>query len=508
MLRIFLSSLVLLLLGAVVSGPDSIQATNAFNQESEGAYLGIALGPSPDNNGAEVLQVAPNSPAQRNGVQVGDIVVGIGGRSVKTPEDVLNVVHSTPPGTTILLRIVRNGQEREIAARLTAGPNPGGPAPSAPAAPTTAANQPAAGQAPAVPPIPAGPVSPAEKLSFRPTILIDHEGTRLPAFTFLAPVGWQVESRVVWRNTPTDPAVPYVRLMNGATGEEIGILPNLPLVWGPAIQTFHRQGDRYMGSEVHPPVGDAVRFIREILVPRVHPHLRQAKFVAAEYLPRLVEATRAKYPSSNQAQLSAGRARFEFEEGGRVMQQDVYAVVFVANVQVGTTHSILWGAEENRYVKAPKGRLDKLFPVFQTVSFSFRPTMEFYNRRQQLVNIFLQMDAQRGRQTTESVMRTAESNPVLALSKYIAQTNDQVTAGIRQSWEMKNAANDRIAQNWSQAIRGVDGYTNPWTGYQTQLPAGYQEAWVSGTGEYVLSNDPRFDPNVGSTVTWRKMPRN
>jgi len=33
------------------------------------------------------------------------------------------------------------------------------------------------------------------------------------------------------------------------------------------------------------------------------------------------------------------------------------------------------------------------------------------------------------------------------------------------------------------------------------------EAWVSGTGEYGLSNDPGYDPNVGSTVTWQRMPK-
>ena len=31
----------------------------------------------------------------------------------------------------------------------------------------------------------------------------------------------------------------------------------------------------------------------------------------------------------------------------------------------------------------------------------------------------------------------------------------------------------------------------------------YSNAWVSAAGEYVLSNDAGFNPNVGSTVDWR-----
>jgi hypothetical protein len=40
-----------------------------------------------------------------------------------------------------------------------------------------------------------------------------------------------------------------------------------------------------------------------------------------------------------------------------------------------------------------------------------------------------------------------------------------------------------------------------------QLPSGYREAWVNGRGEYILSNDAGFNPNVGDTTEWRHMDR-
>lgn len=40
-----------------------------------------------------------------------------------------------------------------------------------------------------------------------------------------------------------------------------------------------------------------------------------------------------------------------------------------------------------------------------------------------------------------------------------------------------------------------------------ELPSGYGNAWTNGLGEYVLSDEPGFDPNRGSDQDWRKIER-
>ena len=52
---------------------------------------------------------------------------------------------------------------------------------------------------------------------------------------------------------------------------------------------------------------------------------------------------------------------------------------------------------------------------------------------------------------------------------------------------------------------GVESYTDPAKSYPVELPSGYRNAWVSQSGEYVLSNEDGFDPNVGSTIGWQRM---
>jgi hypothetical protein len=64
---------------------------------------------------------------------------------------------------------------------------------------------------------------------------------------------------------------------------------------------------------------------------------------------------------------------------------------------------------------------------------------------------------------------------------------------------------DRLSENFSQSIRGVDEYYSPVDERGVELPAGHNEGWVNGLGEYILSDDPNYDPNVNSNQHWQRM---
>ena len=59
--------------------------------------------------GALVSEVEPGAPAERAGVRVGDVIVGVDGRSVETPGDLLQHAAGAKPGDTMHLRLVRRG---------------------------------------------------------------------------------------------------------------------------------------------------------------------------------------------------------------------------------------------------------------------------------------------------------------------------------------------------------------------------------------------------------------
>jgi len=86
--------------------------------------IGVAIGSVPanaveqfglkDRNGAVVNSVSPNSAASRAGLEPGDVILSFNGRQVRGRDELVSMVTATRPGTTVPLRIVRDGQERTL----------------------------------------------------------------------------------------------------------------------------------------------------------------------------------------------------------------------------------------------------------------------------------------------------------------------------------------------------------------------------------------------------------
>ena len=89
------------------------------------------------------------------------------------------------------------------------------------------------------------------------------------------------------------------------------------------------------------------------------------------------------------------------------------------------------------------------------------------------------------------------------LSHSISQAGDSIMDGY---WA-RSAAYDRMGERYSEAIRGVDSYHDPTSDYSPQLPGGYDHAWGNGLGEYIVSNDNLFNPNLNSTANWTELER-
>ena len=79
--------------------------------------------------GAALYNVRAGGPAERSGlsgarrtrsgrVALGDVVVAVNGRKVKGAEDVLYAFENQDPGSSVTLRIARDGKERDVIVRL------------------------------------------------------------------------------------------------------------------------------------------------------------------------------------------------------------------------------------------------------------------------------------------------------------------------------------------------------------------------------------------------------
>ncbi len=94
-------------------------ATTARTQ----GYLGIALGDRTDGgSGAVITEVQADSPAEKAGLKVKDIVVAINGTTVTGQGSLIAVIRDASPGDKVTLTIDRDGVKKTLSATLVARP--------------------------------------------------------------------------------------------------------------------------------------------------------------------------------------------------------------------------------------------------------------------------------------------------------------------------------------------------------------------------------------------------
>jgi putative serine protease PepD len=88
-------------------------------------YLGVSMGDAPNGqDGALVQEVASGSPAAKAGLQVGDLVTAIDGRSIQGSGEMVAAIRDHKPGDKVTVTVNRGGNQTTISATL--GERPAG----------------------------------------------------------------------------------------------------------------------------------------------------------------------------------------------------------------------------------------------------------------------------------------------------------------------------------------------------------------------------------------------
>ncbi len=74
----------------------------------------------PDLNGSVVSQVLPGSPAEKAGVETGDVIVSVNDNPVENSSDLRNAIGFLPVGETVRLTILRDGRRRDLKVTIAA----------------------------------------------------------------------------------------------------------------------------------------------------------------------------------------------------------------------------------------------------------------------------------------------------------------------------------------------------------------------------------------------------
>lgn len=90
--------------------------------QAQTAYMGVTIADG-DTQGAVVQNVEAQSPADEAGVQAGDVITELDGMRVVGARQFTRMVQETPPGRTVSLTILRDGERQTVNVGLTERPN-------------------------------------------------------------------------------------------------------------------------------------------------------------------------------------------------------------------------------------------------------------------------------------------------------------------------------------------------------------------------------------------------
>jgi hypothetical protein len=183
------------------------------------------------------------------------------------------------------------------------------------------------------------------------------------------------------------------------------------------------------------------------------------------------------------------RARVEFQKDGKTLEDWVALVVVTHIFRQGRGGFYDCHAIDVMALRAPKGQLDANEKLFKVMISSVRPEPKWQAYSNGNIAKLYQAEAQK-----EATMDAL----VAAFQKHVADTIMGVTANAQQG-------SLNSAFGFDQNIRGVQTFRDPATGRTTELSNQYDHAWLNGSNEYIMSDDPNFNPNGQLSGNWNQL---
>jgi len=189
------------------------------------------------------------------------------------------------------------------------------------------------------------------------------------------------------------------------------------------------------------------------------------------------------------AQTDAIRVRVEFQKDGKAQEGWLAAAVVTRIYRQGGGSFYDSHAIDMMALRAPKGQLDANDKLFKVMVSSVRPEPKWQAYSGGIIAKLLNAEAQK---------EAAQDQAIANLQRYAAQSIMEVTAN-----QFQGSMNS--ARAFDQNIRGVQTFRNPSTGGTMELSNLYDHAWLNSSNEYIMSDDPNFDPNGQLQGNWNQL---
>jgi hypothetical protein len=263
------------------------------------------------------------------------------------------------------------------------------------------------------------------------------------------------------------------------------------------VRTMTQEGQAFAKGGIKPcpvmPPQRAVDFLQKQIIPKFHAGKR---VVSVDPYPEFNQLLRQRLglplkDTGNQGPVrtDAARARLEYDRDGRTFEEWITVAEWMRLYPAGRGNVYDCHAVMLMSFSAPKGQLDGNEKLFKLMAFNISHEPEWDARINPMI-------AQLYRQ--QQIEEAKRSQIIAQFQQHVADTVNEVTAN-----SMRGA--NQAAFGEDQIIRGVQTFRNAQTGQTFELSNLHDHAWLNGNNEYVMSDDPNFNPNGQLNGNWTSL---
>jgi hypothetical protein len=345
------------------------------------------------------------------------------------------------------------------------------------------------------------------------------EQAQMLVYAIRGPVGWTLESAVQWNfNNNVVPVTVGSALTDPQETRRLQFFPDITCYWLTGDAALNNPGQMNMGMlniapmEPKAALADAVAKIYQAEIPGL-------QITGVREVPGLPAALGQAGPNITGVGL---RAVFPWE--GKRMEEEIYALYAISSAtmrgEAGVTTQTTWGLTSVHGFITQEGLLDSNRSLFTYMVRSGTPNPAWVELH---VNIKKQLDAKFQRGLIDN-RRAREA--IMAQSRALAAENDAFRANIMQR---HRAAMDTTAHKsfvagihnggsssssgMSSQDKYIDSIHDRDTFHDSSTVTGTSEHgyadhhWSDGWGNYIHTDNPNIDPNIGSSVQWEQLQR-
>ncbi len=336
----------------------------------------------------------------------------------------------------------------------------------------------------------APPSTAARGMRLKQFVYTDTQGTALEMFRMLAPAGWQIQGGCRWLlDNPSMPAVVSLQLGNPQGAEAFEILPSINFIWNndPMARMLAPVGSHHFGAEVRSPM-KVLNAFRQIVLPRNRGRMNEVQIIREELVPELPQVVKSEAAASG-GWAEGGKVRIRYAGTAGPLEEEIYGMV---EVIPAPPQLLLWWLNYQFSFRTAAGRLDATADLFSVMIHSFRMNPEWQAAYKAIIQYLMQNGIQRIRNIGD-------------IGEIYARTGREIREQNLNDWYARQQTHDRLATDRSRQIRGVDAFFDPQREEVVELPSGYGHAWANNLGEYILTEDANFNPNLESSQHWEAM---